>query len=218
MRVDPEYAAVGKFFQTQQMFKVPKYQRGYAWEKDETDDFVQDLERLYHARKSGQPKNHFMGGIVSVEHKLVGGVSRHWHELVDGQQRMATFVLLATSILRNYEKLIETAKQQGDSESQRIAEKRKENLFARFIEFELGVNRITSIKSVMELSKSDNPFFVELVRNRRPVKTRDSHERLQNAYDKILKKTTLLSENTDLSQYLDNLEFLEQILMKISAF
>ncbi len=210
MRVEPEYAAVGKFFQTQPMFRIPKYQRGYAWEKDEIDDFLSDLEKLFRARKDGQPKNHFLGGIVSVEHKLSGGVSRHWHELVDGQQRMATFVLFATSIIRNYEKIITIAKRQSDLGNQIITEKRLGKLSSRFIEFEQEINRVTSIEPVIKLSKADELYFAELIRNHNPIKSRDSHEKLKSAYDRILKKVTLLSEDANLNVYLDNLEILEQ--------
>ena len=35
MRVNPEYAGVGVFFKNQPMFRMPKYQRSYAWEVEE---------------------------------------------------------------------------------------------------------------------------------------------------------------------------------------
>ena len=192
------------------MFRIPKYQRGYAWEKDEIEDFLHDLDKSFHARKSGKPRNHFMGGIVSVQHKLVGGVAKHWYELVDGQQRLATFVLMATALLRNYERIIGQAKTNGDPVNQAIAEKRHAKLVARFIEFEQEINRVISTQKVMALSKADDLFFSSLIRNQTPAKERDSHTRLKYASDQILKKVTLLAEDFDLNFYLDGLEVLEQ--------
>jgi len=211
MRVDPEYAAVGQLFQTQPMFKIPKYQRGYAWERDEIADFLLDMENIFLFRKSGKPKNHFMGGIVSVEHKLVGGVSRHWYELVDGQQRVATFILLAAALLHDYEYVIAEAIKMNDTSNQKIAQRRYDKLFSRFIEFEQEINRQTSTQVVMTMSKADNVFFVELIRNRNPEANRDSHKRLKYAFELILKKVKQLTQKaSDISGHLDILEILEQ--------
>lgn len=210
MQVNPVYAAVGKNFQNQPLFRVPKYQRGYAWDKEEIDDFLSDLEKVFNARKSGKPKNHFLGGIVSVQHQIPGTVSQFEYELVDGQQRIATFVLLATALIRNYEKILESAKRKGDAGNQVITEKRIAKLLPRYIEFEQETNRHASIQSVLKLSKADDLFFSEQVRTKNPVAIRDSHKRIQDAFKKISKKVEELTENKDLNVYLDNLEILEQ--------
>ena len=93
MNIDPEYSAIGRFFADNPVYTIPIYQRGYAWEKQEIDDFLKDLENVFNARKVGKPKNHFFGSIVTVQHKLSGVVGKYRHELVDGQQRATTFVL-----------------------------------------------------------------------------------------------------------------------------
>ena len=210
MQVNPVYAAVGKNFLNQPLFRVPKYQRGYAWEKEEIDDFLGDLEKIFNARKHSKPKNHFLGGIVSVQHQIPGTVSQFEYELVDGQQRIATFVLLATAIIRNYEKILELTKKKGDTPNQLITEKRIAKLLPRYIEFEQETNRLSSTQSVLKLSKADDLFFSELIRNKKPAVRRDSHGRIQDAFNKITKKVEVLTENKDINVYLDNLEVLEQ--------
>jgi len=210
MQVNPVYTAVGKNFLNQPLFRVPKYQRGYAWEKEEIDDFLGDLEKIFNARKNGTPKNHFLGGIVSVQHQIPGTVSQFEYELVDGQQRVATFVLLATAIIRNYEKILDLARKKGDLSNQLITEKRIAKLVPRYIEFEQETNRFSSTQSVLKLSKADDLFFLELIRNKKPVISRDSHKRLQDAFTKISKKVEILTEDKDIGTYLDNLEILEQ--------
>ncbi len=210
MQVNPVFAAVGKNFLNQPQFKVPKYQRGYAWDKEEIDDFLGDLAKTFNSRKHGKPKNHFLGGIVSVQHQISGTVSQFEYELVDGQQRIATFVLLSAAIIQNYEKILELSQKKGDNRNKDITEKRLGRLRSRYIEFEQETNRITSIQPVLTLSKTDNLFFSELIRKKNPNPTRDSHKRIQVAFEKIGKKVEGLTMDPDLAKYLDNLEILEQ--------
>jgi uncharacterized protein with ParB-like and HNH nuclease domain len=86
---------LGEIFQNQYPFHVPKYQRGYAWDQDELNDLLKDIAGLRTAQGSKPP--HFMGGLVHVYQTAANPVSRI-HEVVDGQQRMATFSLLMAAI------------------------------------------------------------------------------------------------------------------------
>jgi hypothetical protein len=211
MIIDPEFSAVGRFFSDNPVYTIPKYQRSYAWEKEEIEDFLKDLQVVFNARLSGSPKNHFFGSIVTVQHKLVGVVGKHRHELVDGQQRATTFVLLAAGICEQYKTIIEICKQKGDINSEKIAENRRKILFDRFIEFEQEVNRAFSIQAVLTLSRADNDFFVELIRGNNPESSeRESHKRLKTAYEEIKRKIQSLAANPDINIYLDNLEVLVQ--------
>ena len=99
MRVEPEYAAVGTLFTNNPMFRVPKYQRSYAWETFEVEDYVKDLSICYDKRTSSTPINHSFGGLVSVEKSVIGVVRQHEYELVDGQPRMSTIVLTVGALI-----------------------------------------------------------------------------------------------------------------------
>jgi hypothetical protein len=211
MNIDPEYSAVGRFFADNPVYTIPIYQRGYAWEKEEIDDFLKDLGLVFNARKSGKPKNHFLGSIVTVQHKLAGVVGKHRHELVDGQQRATTFVLLAAAICDQYKNIMTICNKIGDVGTEKIAKSRLISLENRFIEFEQEVNRTFSIQPVLTLSKADNSFFVELIKGNNPDATlRDSHKRLKSAYESIKKHIKKLAEDRDINTYLDNLETLVQ--------
>lgn len=63
----------------QEAYKVPLYQRPYAWSRDQWEDLFEDLNSL-------KPNDvHFLGSIVVVpesEHRL--GVN--YFQVVDGQQ------------------------------------------------------------------------------------------------------------------------------------
>src|SRR4051812_24991681 len=82
------------------IFRVPDYQRGYAWETQQRAEFLEDLEIL------GSGREHFTGLVVlhesdGVVQKLdIEGKSYRLYDLVDGQQRLSTIVLLLDAVRR----------------------------------------------------------------------------------------------------------------------
>lgn len=212
MKVDPVHAPVGDFFGREPMFRVPKYQRSYAWENLEIEDFLKDLTECFEKRKAGNPVNHFFGGIVSVEKTVAGVVKQHEYELVDGQQRFATFILLMASIIAFYKELLVQAEENGDDANKNIIESRISKLSERFIEFEQEVNRVTETVDVLNLSKADDQFFKDLIRESEPEPDRESHERLQYAYNEVKEQLRDLAQGPNLTDYLDDLEIIQQII------
>lgn len=86
----------------QEAYKVPLYQRPYAWTRDQWEDLFEDLNSLERSDV------HFLGSLVVVpegEHRL--GVN--YFQIVDGQQRLAT-ILIWLSAIRDL------AKDNGNSE------------------------------------------------------------------------------------------------------
>ena len=82
------------------IMQVPDYQRGYAWDERNWDDFLDDLDLL-------EPgKQHYTGTLVL--HSPNGGGQRRDEEgrtyelfhIVDGQQRLTTIVLLLDALRR----------------------------------------------------------------------------------------------------------------------
>lgn len=90
------------------LFVVPDYQRGYAWESRQWDEFIEDIELL----PSG--KDHFTGTIVLHEGSLPprideSGKQYAYFNIVDGQQRLTTIVLLLGAIRREMESFAKLA-------------------------------------------------------------------------------------------------------------
>ncbi|WP_312792281.1 DUF262 domain-containing protein, partial [Sphingobacterium sp.] len=214
MRVEPEYAAVGKFFGRDPMYRVPKYQRSYAWDKDEVQDFISDLTNCYNRRKqgSGYEINHFFGGIVSVERKVTGVVHQHEYELVDGQQRFATFILLVASIISVYKDLLTETKAGNDTQNEKIIENRIMRLSDRFIKFEQEVNRTTFSVNVLELSTVDQNFFSNLIQLSNPTPSRESHRRLKHTFEDLKSQIQNLIGTHSMTDRLDNLEEFQNII------
>ena len=69
-------------------YHVPDHQRDYSWTVDEVEQFVADIED---ARSSDQDE-YFTGLMVFLSHKA-GQLT-----ILDGQQRMATAVILLSAI------------------------------------------------------------------------------------------------------------------------
>jgi len=79
-------------------YKLPHFQREYAWEKNNWKMFFDDVMSMYDDR-SGTTSKHFLGTIV-VMTDGTHGISMTVHKIVDGQQRLITASLLLCA-LRN---------------------------------------------------------------------------------------------------------------------
>ena len=82
---------------------VPDYQRGYAWEASQLQDFIDDLEVL------SEGQMHYTGTVVLHEQSHaemdVEGRSYKVHSVVDGQQRLTTTLILLDAIRRELDAL-----------------------------------------------------------------------------------------------------------------
>lgn len=88
----------GQVFENR-LLRIPAYQRGYAWQRQQWDEFLEDLELLPEGRV------HYTGTVVI--HSVPGGVVKDKRgkqyrvfDIVDGQQRLTTIVLLLDAIRR----------------------------------------------------------------------------------------------------------------------
>lgn len=83
----------------EKIFRIPDYQRGYAWQREQLKDFWEDLINLSGAR------SHYTGVLTlkeisareiaenENEYWLVDDHSYHVYHIVDGQQRLTTFII-----------------------------------------------------------------------------------------------------------------------------
>lgn len=95
-----EGATLGELLSTA-WFRVPEYQRPYAWEEDEVRELWEDL--LSVLRADDDARYHFFGTLLTVDSGRASQASPL--ELLDGQQRLATFTLLLIAIDRELEEI-----------------------------------------------------------------------------------------------------------------
>lgn len=95
----------------EKIFRIPDYQRGYAWQKSQLKDFWEDLINL-----SGD-RSHYTGVLTLKEVSskevsetdnefwLVDDHSYRMYHIVDGQQRLTTFVVFLQAFIDFVKKL-----------------------------------------------------------------------------------------------------------------
>jgi len=77
------------------VYRIPNYQRGYAWTAREVNDFIDDLE---YVTDNDGVDSHYVNSIIVTQpedESLVDGLY-----VIDGQQRLLTSTLVANEILR----------------------------------------------------------------------------------------------------------------------
>jgi hypothetical protein len=95
------------------LFRIPEYQRHYSWQTKQRNELFEDIKKLQAAREKYDERTHFMATIVCLktqDKEKVGSNTFYVYDIVDGQQRLTTLVILLKAIslkLRNDEQLDE---------------------------------------------------------------------------------------------------------------
>jgi uncharacterized protein with ParB-like and HNH nuclease domain len=96
--VDARETTFGTLFNGRVQFRVPLFQRQYAWEKAQREQLWSDILDLYDERRFGNSEvQHFMGSIVTAPEQL-GPNRPAMHTLIDGQQRLTTLTILLAAL------------------------------------------------------------------------------------------------------------------------
>ena len=136
-------------------YRVPPYQRDYAWTEEEWEDLWNDVLDL----RERSEARHYMGALV------VKGDSDREFTIIDGQQRLATIGVLSLAII---DKLQRVAEQDIDAERNR---ERAKELRNRFIGEKDPASLVES--SRLNLSRADDGFYQDyLVQLRNPPNPR----------------------------------------------
>ncbi|HRK27526.1 MAG TPA: DUF262 domain-containing HNH endonuclease family protein [Chitinophagales bacterium] len=102
--MDSQLQSISKLF-TEKLYRIPDYQRGYAWTERQLRDFWGDLMQL------DEGKDHYVG-VLTLE-KVPKNIYCNWEDdiwiinsrsyepfyVVDGQQRLTTTIILIQAIL-----------------------------------------------------------------------------------------------------------------------
>lgn len=182
------------------IFRVPNYQRGYAWEERQVLDLLNDLEEM-------EPgKTHYTGTVVVVnkdeqEHL---GETYSIYDIVDGQQRLATMAIILQCLYEEYLKLGDAAicGEPADETARTVRE---------------GYIIKGNIKKLV-LNKDSNDFFlnhiinaVDLEEVEKPTNT--SQENLKNAKVNISEYIRGSMEGMDADS---RIEYLETLRRKVT--
>ncbi len=81
------------------LYQIPVYQRPYKWGDDEVDKLWEDILESYENKEP----NYFLGSIITAK----SGTDSKYLDVVDGQQRLTTLIILISTIRDLYPKINE---------------------------------------------------------------------------------------------------------------
>ncbi len=136
-------------------YRVPSFQRDYAWEEEQWEDLWNDILELLSAPGSF----HYMGALV------VEATSDREFQVIDGQQRVATLSVLALAVIDRLQQL------PGDAATKAANAERASELRKRFIGEKDPASLLQSSK--LFLNDTDDGFYQDyLVQLRTPSNPR----------------------------------------------
>lgn len=171
-------------------FFVPSYQRSYSWKQNNIDEFMDDLFNILHA--SQEDARHFLGAITVVDKDG----KKSDYDLIDGQQRITTILILLYVILGLYE-----------SHRFKDVATERANVLKRKVAFYNDDGE--KIKDRLKLGEFNEEFFQKFVREgysktdqeRFLIKTEfdDNNKFLQNQsiYDAFNRMKVIIEERLD---------------------
>jgi hypothetical protein len=104
----------------EKIFRIPDYQRGYAWQREQLKDFWEDLINL------PEDRSHYTGVLTlketpakeikesDKEFWLIEDYSYKLYHIVDGQQRLTTFIIFLQAFVDLFKKLPENKGQSDE--------------------------------------------------------------------------------------------------------
>ncbi|WP_341503869.1 DUF262 domain-containing HNH endonuclease family protein [Gallaecimonas sp. GXIMD4217] len=158
-------------------YLVPDYQRDYSWSPNEVETLWTDIWNSFE-----QKAEYFMGTIVLKKRDD----SVDCFDIVDGQQRLATFSVLFSVISSIAGSFANTPQVFGK------VERNKENISIANRTFTIAVNRLREASEpdnyFLRLNKKDNDIFQKIIREEESVLISDDELKI-NKSDKRLIKT-----------------------------
>lgn len=139
-------------------YRVPTYQRSYAWTDSAILDFWDDLR---HSLDAKEP-DYFLGTLVLTPHEDGRRIT-----IIDGQQRLATTSLMLAALRRVW--------------LDREEDDQADDIYKSYLT--VFDRRSKAREPRLMLNDEDDQFFRELVvEDKSPTPERESHERLSEAF------------------------------------
>lgn len=109
-------------------YQIPTYQRPYQWTEENCEKLLDDLLSSYECYKES---DYFCGSLVLIAIGIDSETNAKTYDIVDGQQRLSTFILFAKVLVTLYDKVLNKTSREllekslGDTDE----EKRKRLIF-----------------------------------------------------------------------------------------
>lgn len=136
----PDNQTIYQLFSCPAIYVIPNYQRQYSWGNEQLEELWSDL---YESYINTPNECYFLGSIVVVD----DGVGHH--ELVDGQQRITTLMIMLNVLFKTFPNLNENSKELLKGNLQKIKQ---------LIYFDEGIDRLQ-----LQLDPNYNTSFKQII-------------------------------------------------------
>ncbi len=179
-------------FSKERFYKIPSYQRSYAWEDKQLKDFYEDFKNDYHKN------NYYYGTILLQGNENNEDV----FDIVDGQQRITTLVIFIYCLLKEIRIRKEQDKENSIWNDDDIDD--WNDLEKKFIRFK-GQNKLM-------LQTQENGFFdTSIIKDEDILEETPAQKKLKNAKIKFqnwLKSTS----NKNIDKFIENINKAEALV------
>lgn len=219
MALNCEEKSIYDILNEYKVLEIPKYQRSYAWGVETVKNFVEDISECLRVRISNPSKwrHHFFGGIVSITSQN-SQTAQKKVEIIDGQQRLSTFVLLIAVIYHNLKTYIKENEGVLDLDIIKEIEGSSCGFWLDYVKYKDSHERKAKEQLRLKPTEVDFEFFASIVNdglnNEFLKKDQGSHKRLKLAWDILddfAKKFFTNKSNTP-SKNLENLKAMRTVL------
>ncbi|MGF6949102.1 hypothetical protein QF028_001607 [Neobacillus sp. B4I6] len=202
MSIDTKRLSIGKMLgSVNEVYRIPLYQRTYNWGKDQWNDLWEDLIKL-----EGE-ETHFLGSVITIGSERKKGFS--YFEVVDGQQRITTALIVLTAIRDLAEEIDKDRagyinnnflkSSTIDEQDAKLILGRKDNkVFKRLVE-----KRVTKEEAKTEKIIQGYYFFKEKLQEK-GIQWQNVYTRLLESFDLVLMVTDTYYDAFRLFETLNN--------------
>ena len=109
MKLEPKYYVLDELLE-RRLFRIPEYQRAYSWEKKQREDLFDDIIKIL---EYPPDRHHFMATVVCLntnKKEEIGADEFTTVNIVDGQQRLTTLIILLKAISKQLDTKNQTEK------------------------------------------------------------------------------------------------------------
>ncbi|WRC17880.1 DUF262 domain-containing protein [Helicobacter pylori] len=182
-------------------YQIPTYQRPYQWTEENCEKLLDDLLSSYECYKES---DYFCGSLVLIAIGIDSETNAKTYDIVDGQQRLSTFILLAKVLATLYDKdkdLNKTSrdfleKSLGDTDG----EKRKRLIFDT-----IGLNAEKDFQNALD-------FFDDLDASKGENSKSNAPSKGKNSY---LKNAICLKNYLEKKEIADINDFIRWLYLKV---
>ncbi|GHQ30147.1 hypothetical protein VN1219_05230 [Helicobacter pylori] len=184
-------------------YQIPIYQRPYQWTEENCEKLLDDLLSSYECYKES---DYFCGSLVLIAISKDSETNATTYDIVDGQQRLSTFILLAKVLATLYDKdLNENCKISRDFLEKSLGdtdgEKRKRLIFDT-----IGINAEKDFQNALD-------FFDDLDASKGKNSKSNAPSKGKNSY---LKNAICLKNYLEQKEIEDINDFIKWLYLKVN--